>query len=140
MESDGLIQGREEVRNGRKRRVYRATAAGRRAFAAWLRSERDEDPGPGYELFTSHPLVKLLFSSHLEPAERRAKLVGFARAAEARLELLEGLLAEAPGEPPDSLSLGWLGIELEQQRSLLARLGTLVEGHEAHCADSLASS
>ena len=53
---------------------------------------------------------------------------------------LEGLLAEAPGEPPDSLSLGWLQIELEQQRSLLARLGALLEGHEAHSADSPASN
>src|SRR5260221_7211314 len=66
LELAGLVSSVEcAARNGRLRRVYSASAAGRAEFRRWLRSDEDEDGPRLYELFTSQPLVKLLFAGHL---------------------------------------------------------------------------
>ena len=128
LEREKLIAGRDETKGARRRRVFRTTAAGRRRFREWLLSDAGEDSGPSYDSFTSHPLVKLLFSSHLDEEQRLAKLRGYAARAGERLRVLERLRAE-PGEE-DSLNLAWLDLELEQQRVLTARLEQLVAACE----------
>ncbi len=46
-----------------------------------------------YELFLDHPLLKLLFASHLSPPERRRKVASLRAAAEARLAALDDAAA-----------------------------------------------
>jgi DNA-binding PadR family transcriptional regulator len=125
LEREGLLRSRTERVGGRDRRLFRATAHGRRAFLDWLRSDADEDVGPTYELYTSHPLVKLLFPAHLSAAQRRAKLVAHAEREHERLATLERLHASAMAAGPDPLNLAWLELELAQLRTRLDGLREL---------------
>ena len=127
LEDEGLVAHREEPgRAGRPRRVFRATAKGRRAFAAWLRSDEDEGRPPGYDLYAAHPLVKLLFAAHLSEDELRAKLTAHAEQARERLAVLERLRTLLPAEDLQAeLNGGWLALEaehLERQAAWLSGL------------------
>jgi PadR family transcriptional regulator PadR len=46
LEEEGLLSSHTERHAGRDRRNFKATARGRRAFLAWLRSDLDEDYAP----------------------------------------------------------------------------------------------
>lgn len=111
LEKRGLTRHTQESGpgSGPPRRVFHATAAGKRAFAAWLRSDAGEGSELDYELFLDHPLLKLLFAAHLSPAERKRKVASLRAAAEARLGALDdaaGLGTPADGFGPMVLELG----------------------------------
>lgn len=85
----GLVDHACELVDGRSRKVFSATPAGRRAFQAWLVSDADEGHGLDSSLFLDHPFLKLLFAGHLTPAQRHAKLDRVQAAARARRAALE---------------------------------------------------
>jgi PadR family transcriptional regulator AphA len=60
LEADGLISGKSEPQGGRKRNVYRLTAAGRRELRAWLGSEPQ-----AFEL-RDEGLLKLFFAGAID--------------------------------------------------------------------------
>jgi DNA-binding PadR family transcriptional regulator len=94
----------------RDRRPFSITAAGRKAFRAWLHSE------PGPEQIRFPLLVTLWFARHLEPDT----LAGFVRSSrrdhEERLRLYEGAIPKDPhtdavvafGVAYERAVLGWL--------------------------------
>lgn len=61
IEADGLVQGKDETRDGRDRRVYSITDAGREHLRAWL--ERPAEP----VTVRSEPSLKLFFGAHAPP-------------------------------------------------------------------------
>jgi DNA-binding PadR family transcriptional regulator len=119
LEEHGLAQSVEaRGRNGRLRRVYSATPAGRAEFRRWLRSDEDEHGPPMYELYVDQPLVKLLFAGHLAPAQLRAKLEAQAARVAGRIAALESLATDAP-EQAAGLGPSLLELELRQHRDRL---------------------
>jgi DNA-binding PadR family transcriptional regulator len=127
LESDGLAESTELAGSkGRPRRVYTATRAGRAEFRRWLRSPDDEEGPPMYELFTGHPLVKLLFAGHLSPAELREKLESHSARVGERIAALEALPATSAGAA-DGLGPALLDLELRQLRERREWLGERLE-------------
>lgn len=126
--ADGLVDSSEREVDGRTRRVFGATAAGRREFRRWLRSGEDEGEPPSYQLFADHPLVKLLFAGELEPGEIREKLERQRRRSEEWLGALDSLHAATP--PGDETELGCALHELEvaAHHARLAALGRMLAG------------
>jgi DNA-binding PadR family transcriptional regulator len=124
LETDGLAEGTQvSARNGRRRRVYSATPAGRGEFRRWLRSEEDEEGPPIHELFVAHPLVKLLFAGHLSPRELWGKLAAHAARVEGRIDALESL-SRLEHAGPAGLGDSLLELELRQLRDRLDWLRT----------------
>ncbi|HME04201.1 MAG TPA: PadR family transcriptional regulator [Solirubrobacteraceae bacterium] len=126
LEDEGLLTSRSEQHAGRERRRFSTTARGRREFLAWLHSDADEDCEPTYELYTSQPLVKLLFGDDLSERERNEKLVRHADGIRERLATLERLRALV--DPAERLSLGaaWLQLELAAEGQRLAGIEALL--------------
>lgn len=95
LESAGLVGSREEPRGRVPRRIYRLTAAGRRAVAAWL-EESDE----AYEV-RDEGLLKLFFAD-LMPAERRLDLIARRRAWYSESEAMFRRIGDELGELDES--------------------------------------
>jgi DNA-binding PadR family transcriptional regulator len=126
LEDEELVTGTEQPgRAGRPRRVYAVTAAGRREFRRWLRSDEDEDEPPIHALFVGHPLVKLLFARHLPAPALRAKLDRHAALLTARVAALEELRRIAPPDAAGGLGGSLLELELRQLRDRLDWLENL---------------
>jgi DNA-binding PadR family transcriptional regulator len=120
LQADGLATSVEQLGgNGRLRRVYSVTAAGRAEFRRWLLSDEDEDGPPLYELFVAHPLVKLLFAPHLSRGQLQGKLDAHAERVAVRIAALESLGAVAPPEAAGGLGPALLDLELRQLRDRL---------------------
>jgi DNA-binding PadR family transcriptional regulator len=107
--------------NGRLRRVYSVTPAGRAEFRRWLLSDADEEGPPIYEVFVAHPLVKLLFAGHLSQRELHAKLERHVGRVAERIAALESFSSVAPA---DAVGLGPSLLDLER-RTLGDRLDWL---------------
>jgi DNA-binding PadR family transcriptional regulator len=117
LEAGGLTESVElRARNGRSRRVYSATAAGRAEFRRWLLSDEGEHGAPMYELFVAHPLVKLLFAGHLTPDQLRDKMEAHAARIADRVAALEALRGIAPAEADGGPGPALLELELRQLR------------------------
>jgi DNA-binding PadR family transcriptional regulator len=108
------LEARKLVKAGppgvRDRRPFTITAAGRRAFQAWVTKD------PGREQIRFPLLVTLWFGRHLDPATR-ARFLDVSRADhEQRLALYEGIVAPDPhtgavlafGVAYERAVLGWL--------------------------------
>jgi PadR family transcriptional regulator AphA len=95
LEAAGLVTGREDAQNGRRRRAYELTPEGREALRGWLTAPEK----PSYEL-RDEGLLKLFFADVIEPPER-LELIRRMRARHedtvARLEAIRPL-AEARRE------------------------------------------
>jgi DNA-binding PadR family transcriptional regulator len=126
LEQERLLTSRSEQHAGRERRRFSATADGRREFLAWLRSSSDEDCEPTYELYISHPLVKLLFGGHLSERARSEKLIRHADGIRERLATLERLLALSDPARSRSLSATWLRLEMQADEQRLAAIESLL--------------
>jgi DNA-binding PadR family transcriptional regulator len=113
LERRGLLRHQAEGNGGRRRKVFHATAAGRRAFAAWLESDRHQGRELGADLFLDQPFLKLLFAGHMSPEAQRAKLEDIRRGAAARRAALERLARE-PERGVVATELVRLGIQHEQ--------------------------
>ena len=108
LEQDGLIEGEDQPRGGRGRRVYQLTEAGREALVEWLRGTtttvelRDES------------LLRLFFADNLQRKDALQLLEGRKRGHEAYLELLRAIDAR-PGKDTDfvDLVLHW-GIDFHE--------------------------
>jgi DNA-binding PadR family transcriptional regulator len=127
LEREGLLNSELERHRGRVRRRYHTTAAGRRAFSSWLASDADEDYEPTHELYTSHPLVKLLFGDRLSEEQRREKLERHRDAVCERLATLERVRDLADPRDADTLGTAWLELEIAQDQERLAGLHALLE-------------
>jgi len=132
METDGLAHSVERPgRNGRARRVYLVTPAGRTEFRRWLRSDEDEQGPPIYEAFVAQPLAKLLFAGHLSPSELRDKLEAHSARIARRIAALESFSSITPAPAVAGLGPSLLNLELRQLqdrldwlRKTLAETGT----------------
>ncbi len=127
MQDEGLLSSRLERHGGRTRRRFSATAAGRRAFRAWLRSDADENYGPTYELYVAHPLVKLLFGEQLEEEQRRLKLERHLDGVRERLATLERLRSMSDPRAASSANVAWLELEIAVERQRLGGLEGLLD-------------
>jgi DNA-binding PadR family transcriptional regulator len=88
----GLIEGKSSPQGGRKRNVYRLTAAGRKELEAWLRVEPQV-----YEV-RDEGLLKLFFAAATGGESAPATLEAMRRKHEEILERLKGVEAEGPPE------------------------------------------
>lgn len=120
---------------GPPRRVYRATARGRKAFLTWLAGSQDEEHELSYELFVEHPQVKLLFLGYLPPAEQAAKVQGQIALTEAKLQVVSQI--ERGLAPANGSAIGRELLRLERNRhrqtvrylkSLLERISADIDG------------
>jgi PadR family transcriptional regulator AphA len=98
LEQDGLVEGEDQPRGGRGRRVYKLTEAGREALVEWLLGTtttvelRDES------------LLRLFFADNLPRKDALLLLEGRKRGHETYLELLRAIDAR-PGRDPDFIDL-----------------------------------
>jgi PadR family transcriptional regulator, regulatory protein AphA len=98
LERHGLIEGEDSPTGGRRRRVYRLTAAGRQALIEWLLSReltielRDES------------LLRLFFADALPREQALLLLEGRRRGHDEYLEVLRAIDA-LPGEDPQFVDL-----------------------------------
>ena len=123
LEREGLVEGEDQPRGGRGRRVYELTAAGREALVEWLYGStvtielRDES------------LLRLFFADALPHEEALALLEGRRRGHEEYLKVLREIDA-IPGEDPPFVDLvlrwgiafnewgaGWCEEQLERLRA-----------------------
>jgi PadR family transcriptional regulator AphA len=109
LEEDGLVEGEDQPKGGRSRRVYRLTAAGRVALHDWLLGStvtielRDES------------LLRLFFADALAHDEALMLLEGRKRGHEEYLEVLRAIQALPGGPDPTyvDLVLRW-GIDFNE--------------------------
>jgi len=85
LEEGGLVEGRDEPRGGRARRLFELTAAGEQALRAWLAA--DEDLGE-FE-WRDVGLLKLFFADGMEPDDVERHLRRMRDRAEAYVARLE---------------------------------------------------
>jgi PadR family transcriptional regulator AphA len=98
LERQGLIEGKDSPTGGRRRRVYRLTAAGRRALIDWLL---------GRELtieLRDESLLRLFFADALPREQALLLLEGRRRGHEEYLDVLRAIDAR-PGEDPPFVDL-----------------------------------
>jgi DNA-binding PadR family transcriptional regulator len=86
----GLIEGKPSPQGGRKRNVYRLTAAGRRELRSWLQTEPEI-----YEV-RDEGLLKLFFAAATNGESAPGTLDAMRRAHEERVERLKAVEAEGP--------------------------------------------
>ena len=123
LERRGLVRRDGEPAPGARSRVVLAcTAAGEAAFAEWLRSdEQDEPGGVDASLFLDQPFLKLLFASRLSAPERTAKLDRIEQNARERLASLDRLDDGARGPVGAVL----LDVGRERERAVLEGVARL---------------
>jgi DNA-binding PadR family transcriptional regulator len=109
LERAGLIEGEDAPTGGRSRRVYRITAAGRKALAEWLLG-----PTVTIEL-RDESLLRLFFADALPREQALLLLEGRKRGHEEYLAVLREIDARPGGKDPDfvDLVLRW-GIEFNE--------------------------
>lgn len=115
LESAGLVRKKARKVAGRPdRNVFHVTAAGRKAFEAWLASDADEADEVTYDFFVGHPFLgKHMFLGQLGPAQARAKLEAQRTAVVGKLAAFERIRAGMTerGVDPHRISILELGIE-----------------------------
>jgi len=114
LEQRGLLRHQRNRVDGRERKVFSATAAGRRAFAAWLDGDHHEGRELDAGLFLDHPFLKLLFAAHMSADQQQAKLRAIRDSATARSRALERLRDDGRDLGAVGVALLELGMEREQ--------------------------
>ena len=110
LEELGLVRGERDDEDGRRRKRYELTAAGRRALQKWLTS-----PEPLHIELRHEGLLKFFFSDALEPEERLEQVRRMRAAHEeiaAKLRSIEDATEESDQKTCPRLTLDW-GIEYE---------------------------
>ena len=128
MEADGLLSSTEREVGGRPRRIYAATAAGRREFRRWLASGEDEGEPPGYRLYVDHPLLKLLFAGELSREEVEAKVERQRERSREWLAALDALREATPEGEETELGRALYELEAAAHRERLAALDRIAGG------------
>jgi DNA-binding PadR family transcriptional regulator len=90
LEKLGLVKGKRDEEDGRRRKVYELTAAGRRALRDWLTS-----PDPLHIELRHEGKLKFFFSDALEPGEQLEQLRRMRAEHEAVAEKLRAIEPEA---------------------------------------------
>jgi DNA-binding PadR family transcriptional regulator len=96
LEGAGLVEGADGSRDGRRRTVFRITAAGRKELRSWLRQ-----PPETYEI-RDEGLLKLFFAGALPPEDAAATLEAMRDRSQqtlAQLREMEPMAATAGGYP-----------------------------------------
>ena len=107
LSATGLIEGKASPQGGRKRNVYRLTAAGRKELRAWLAAEPQV-----YEL-RDEGLLKLFFAAATDGRSAPATLEAMRRGHERIVEQLKAVEAEGPPAGFPALILTH-GVELHE--------------------------
>jgi PadR family transcriptional regulator AphA len=94
LEQEGLIDGEDSPTGGRRRRIYRLTAAGHRALIDWLLG-----PEVTIEL-RDESLLRLFFADALPHEQALLLLEGRKRGHEAYLDALRAIEARPGVDPP----------------------------------------
>jgi PadR family transcriptional regulator, regulatory protein AphA len=108
LEELGLVRGERDDEDGRRRKRYRLTPAGRRALREWLTS-----PEPLHIELRHEGLLKFFFSDALEPEERLEQVRRMRAAHEeiaTKLRAIEDAAEESDEKTCPRLTLEW-GIE-----------------------------
>jgi DNA-binding PadR family transcriptional regulator len=110
LEELGLVRGKEDRSNGRRRKAYEITAAGKRALREWLTSDE-----PLHIELRHEGALKFFFSDALSP-EQQVALVGRVRETHERLaEQLRGIQpAGSEDKPPAPLMTLEFGIAYQE--------------------------
>lgn len=98
LEREALVEGEDAPTGGRRRRVYRLTAAGRRALIDWLLS------GEATIELRDESLLRLFLADALPREEALELLEGRRRGHEEYLDVLRAIDAR-PGEDPPFVDL-----------------------------------
>jgi PadR family transcriptional regulator AphA len=95
LEELGLVRGKEDRSNGRRRRAYELTAAGKRALQEWLTSNES------LHIELRHEGALKFFFSDVLSREEQVALVGRVRETHERVaEQLRGIRPAAPEDKP----------------------------------------
>jgi DNA-binding PadR family transcriptional regulator len=89
LEKLGLVRGKRDVSDGRRRRAYELTPAGERALREWLTSD-----APLHLELRNEGMLRLFFSDELEPGERAAQ---WRRMGEAHGRIRDQVAGVRPG-------------------------------------------
>jgi DNA-binding PadR family transcriptional regulator len=118
MESEGLISGRVERRDGAPdRRVFHPTETGRRAFAEWLESSVEEQDEVAYDFMLGHPfLTKCLFFDGLLPEQVAQKVADQLETSEAKLADFRRIRNGMVERRVDPYRIAVLDLGIAQQR------------------------
>ena len=107
LEREGLVEGEDAPNGGRTRRVYRLTAAGRKALREWLLGSTTTIE------YRDESLLRLFFAGALPREEALQLLEGRKRGHEGYLEILRAI-GTPPADPTfDGLVLQW-GIDFNE--------------------------
>jgi len=112
LEQLGLVRGKEDRTNGRRRKSYELTAAGDRALHEWLMSEE-----PLHIELRHEGALKFFFSDALTSAEQRGLLRHIRRTHELVGEQLRAIESAAPAtedKPPAPLLTLEFGIAYQE--------------------------
>lgn len=130
LESEGLVRKKPRTTPGRPpRNVFHVTAAGRRAFEAWLVSDANEADEVTYDFFVGHPFLgKCMFFSQLDPAQAREKLEGQRNAVLAKLATFERIREGMAERGVDPYRISILELGIEQTRAKKRWLDRVLDG------------
>ena len=110
LEEAGLVRGEEDRSNGRRRKAYDLTAAGKRALHEWLTSAE-----PLHIELRHEGALKFFFSDVLTPAEQLAQVRHIAETHERLAEQLRAIEPDEPeGKPPAPLMTLEFGIAYQE--------------------------
>ena len=110
LEELGLVRGKEDRSNGRRRKAYALTRAGERALHDWLTSEE-----PLHLELRHEGALKFFFSDALAPAEQLALLRHIRDTHEQIAEQLRAIEPETEqGKPPASMLTLEFGIAYQE--------------------------
>jgi len=102
LEKEGLIEGEDAPNGGRTRRVYRLTAAGKKALREWLLGSTTTIE------YRDESLLRLFFADALPREQALMLLEGRKRGHEAYLEVLRAIGTPSTTDPSsDELVLQW---------------------------------
>jgi DNA-binding PadR family transcriptional regulator len=110
LEERGLVRGKDDRTNGRRRRAYELTAAGQRALHDWLTSEE-----PLRIELRHEGALKFFFSDALSAAEQLAQLRHIRETHERTADQLRAIQPGDPdGKPPAPLMTLEFGIAYQE--------------------------
>jgi DNA-binding PadR family transcriptional regulator len=134
LERDKLIRKKtREVEGAPARNEFHVTAAGRRAFLAWLESEEHEDDEVTYDFFVGHPfLAKCMFFALLPEPALQAKLQAQRHAVQSKLATFDRIRSGMVERGVDPFRIAILDLGIEQTRAKQRWLDRLLE--EKGCA------
>lgn len=131
LQTAGLLRTQVRRAAGRpERNVLHVTAAGRKAFEAWLASDLDEADDVTYDFFVGHPFLgKHMFFARLPPEQVRAKLQAQRAAVLEKLATFQRIEAGMRERGVDPFRISILELGIEQTRAKQRWLDRMLASH-----------